>query len=192
MIIRTDMAVVVLGTPRYNDAFGVEKIWFGRLHRGIELACYYGCALVVVGDANGGEDNQEFARVAREHGVAEVIISKNGDRREDKTTRGDARASYRAFRDDPKLAGVKQAIYVTCWYHIPRTRLALWRARSEVNGARNVRWAPSAVWRKLRYGVLRLLDFRAGELRGCLDYILDRPQTSRGEPLGKPDHKQAC
>ncbi|MFH1632059.1 MAG: ElyC/SanA/YdcF family protein [bacterium] len=184
---RNDVAVVVFCPPRYKDAYGVEKIWLGRLHRGIELALHYNCPLVIVGDANGGKDNAEFECVARQSGVVDVVISRNGHRIEDENTRGDARAAYRALLDDTRLAKVQSGIFVTCWYHIPRTRLALWRARQEVYPECSVRWTPSAVWRKVIYGLARLLDFKSGELRGCVDYVLGRPQISRGEPMGKPD-----
>lgn len=202
-------AVVVLTPPHYVRGDGKEGIWFGRLVRGVLLwtgmaASGAGCVspLIVAGDANGGSDLRDFAAHAVEElGVSpgHVVLAFNGEGKDDKNTRGDARAAMRLLAEDSRFEEVEELIVVTCWYHTLRAGLAFEIARQDLfpNG-RTLSIRTKSVWEKMPrphalMGVslprpLGIALALVNEARGWVDYTFGRPQKTRGgDDVGKPD-----
>ncbi len=171
--------IVVMFTPPHYKVHGVPQIWYGRVDKAVDVAVAKHCPMIVAGDANGGKDLDRFFIRARRLGVGAVLRAFNGDDVMLKNTRGDARAIARVMAEVPALALVERVVIVTCWYHVPRAWIAL---RQELGNSK-VKITCAPVWTKLWHGVKALPN----EVCGCIDYLRRRPQSSRGEPIGKPD-----
>lgn len=171
--------IVVMFTPPHYKVHGVPKIWMGRIDRAIDVAVSKHCPLIVAGDANGGQDIDQFIIRAKRFGVGAVLRAFNGHDRALKNTRGDARAIVRVMAEVPALANIDRITIVTCWYHAPRCLIAL----EQELGDRRISVRVSPVWTKFWHG-LRVLP---NELRGCWDYLRGNSQQTRGSHIGKPD-----
>ena len=171
--------LVVPAAPHYADQFGVRRIWHGRICRAIALAHHTDQAIIVVGDANGGHDVRTFATLARTAGIAQVFEAYNEPGH--KNTRGDMAATAHLIATDPTFGDLQIITIVSCWYHLPRCAIAL---RQEMNRPATIHLAP--IW-----GQHPPNGFW-NEVRGCVDYLRARPQTTRGGHVGKPDLHVYC
>lgn len=167
---------IVQFTPPHNGG-----IWYGRCDHAVELQLELGGKLVLAGDANGGSDLELFRLRAIELGVDEdnIILAFNGHDKSLKNTRGDARASASKITD---LDNIDEVIVVTCWYHAPRALIAL-DIELQTLGLTKISVRTSVVEPNIEVTD----EILANEMRGCCDYLLGRPQVTRGEVIGKPD-----
>ena len=94
--------IVVVFTPPHYKVQGIAKIWMGRIDRAIDVARQKHCPLIVAGDANGGQDIDQFIIRAKRSGVGAVLRAFNGHELEFKNTRGDARAIARVMAEVPE------------------------------------------------------------------------------------------
>lgn len=173
------IAYVVPAAPHYKDVNGEERVWLGRASAAVNEALLVDAPIVFSGDANGGHDLTVFANYAYDRGVKHVVKARNGEL---KNTRGDARAVARAVLVEDVLHDVDRLIVVTCWYHVPRFRLAL-RQELNANTSRHIALGVLPVFgRAPPTGLLN-------ELRGYVDYHLQRPHKTRGGHVGKPDFR---
>ncbi len=168
-------AIVMFTPPREAE------IWYGRCDHAVELQREFGGMLILAGDANGGSDLELFRARAIELGVNEdnIVIAFNGHDRSLKNTRGDARASATKIVE---LEGIDEVIVVTCWYHAPRALIAL-DIELQALGLVGVSVRTSVVEPNIEVTD----EILANEMRGCCDYLMGRPQVTRGEVIGKPD-----
>lgn len=168
--------LLVPAAPHYADQFGIRRLWHGRICRAIALAHHTDQAIIVVGDANGGDDVRTFAHLARQAGIEQVFEAYNQPG--SKNTRGDMRAAAELVVSDPAFTDLEFVRIVSCWYHLPRCAIAL---RQELASANSLRIILVPVWGQ------RPPNGFWNELRGCFDYLRNRPQTTRGGHVGKPD-----
>ena len=150
-----------------------------RIAKAIRLARKHLCPLMICGDSNGGRDLAAYAQECSIFGIDAIPLGCGRS-----NTKLDAKRAARAIETlRPEFTRIR---LVTHLWHVPRSWIALqprvWKRRP------GVLVIPAPVYADWLDGLRRL----PGELKGCLDYLLGRPQRRFGRPLGKPDEERAA
>lgn len=179
--------LVVPAPPHYSGT-----IWMGRIKKATLVACSKNIPILIVGDANGGQDNIFFAEFAKAVGAPHVYTERNGTEKKDKNTRGDMCATVRALKQNPDFKNIETVHIVTCWYHAPRAILEFKRAYKQelTNRKMKIRAVPVFARENILEGIVRIFHHH-GEIRGCFGTLLNQPHKSAGRfrYQGKPDMK---
>jgi hypothetical protein len=172
MVRHAEIVVMFVG-PNYNGERDRK-----RIAKAIKEAQARRCPLVICGDSNGGKDLAAYAQECYALGID--VIPLGGGK---SNTRLDARRAARLIATlRPEVNRVRLVTHV---WHEPRSWIALQPRLFTL--APGVWVIPAPVWADLLDGLRRL----PGEIRGCLDYLLRRPQRTYGKPIGKPDEERA-
>ncbi len=173
-----DLYVVYTG-PQNPD----RTAYTGRLDRAIRAIrrSKSDYRLILVGDANGGDDLRALRVHAIKNGIPEnrlALLSNEGQT----NTLGDSRVVAREIH--PILANDQpiRVHVVTCWYHVRRARIILQGELAKLGAHTGVNGIAS-------YGriPLGLLSFKS-ERKGVADYLAGKPNVPSGTfaLYGKP------